>query len=341
MDEPRITDQPPPYVQADLALLREALDHPATGIPYKLLDRNLIVADWPMTHFREVIASWHAEQVDAWVALAVHSHSAELDDPQQLKRDFHSIRLIAEIISRFDVVTLSSFSEVFGDSGFFKFILKVLGPDWGLMITDTKETVFGLGQRMAVIYDRRRVTPSGLVGDLRPSGRFADQDAMRPDHPFDWSPYLIGFRSGPKDFTIVFVNISSEDAWRESRTLVRWLTDARTNKQTWARNPIVIGFVDEFQEIFESAGLYAPFGFSPIFDDQTGFVGHSCIGWFQKGTAACPALKSTRHGFLNFAQIAAEKESAGSRVFQPDHVDWYLSSARPFWVEFSLQDREG
>ena len=86
------------------------------------------------------------------------------------------------------------------------------------------------------------------------------------------------------------------------------------------------------------AGLFAPSGFKPVFDRETGFLSHSIIGWFPEGTAACPSLDCTSYGFFNFEGIVPRDETAKSRVFQPGYSTWHISNACPFWVEFSLRD---
>ena len=110
-----ITDPPPEEVSADLARLRSALDE---DLPGKALDRNLLVATWNVRAFGDLTEEWE---------------STEEDTP---KRDLHSLLSIAEIISRFDVVALQEARE---NLKALRHLLKVLGPNWGLSLTDVTE----------------------------------------------------------------------------------------------------------------------------------------------------------------------------------------------------------
>lgn len=78
-------------------------------------------------------------------------------------RDRHAIVCLAEVISRFDVVALQ---EPRRNPKALKHLLATLGPEWQVIISDVTEGSAGNGERLAYVYDSRRVQPSGLVGEM-------------------------------------------------------------------------------------------------------------------------------------------------------------------------------
>ena len=139
---PKITDPPPQAIAAELAELRTALDQ---YIPPKALDRNLLIGTWNLRAFGDLTEKWK---------------SGANDTP---KRDLHSLLCIAEIISRFDVIALQ---EVKANLKALRHMLRVLSPNWGLSLTDVARGDPGNGERMAFLFDTRKVQLSGLACEL-------------------------------------------------------------------------------------------------------------------------------------------------------------------------------
>ncbi len=141
-----VIDQPDDKeVLADLDRLREALDR---DIPQRNVDQNLLIATWNLRAFGGLTSKWRAGS----------SHSP--------KRDLHSIRCIAEILSRFDVIAIQ---EVKGDLRALRHTLKALNhpdPHWGFILTDVTRGAPGNDERMAFVYDSRRAKPCGLAAEL-------------------------------------------------------------------------------------------------------------------------------------------------------------------------------
>jgi hypothetical protein len=73
------------------------------------------------------------------------------------------MRCIAEIVKRFDVLAVQ---EVKGNLKALRHLMKALGKDWGFLLTDITKGDKGNGERLAFIYDKRRVGPSGLAGEI-------------------------------------------------------------------------------------------------------------------------------------------------------------------------------
>lgn len=82
-----------------------------------------------------------------------------------------------------------------------------LGPEWGVLMSDVTVGSKGNTERLAYLFDRRRVTPSGLVGEivLPPTA------AGDPQEQFDRTPYIAGFRTAEERFSLLTVHIRYGD----------------------------------------------------------------------------------------------------------------------------------
>ena len=219
---PRVTDQPPGEVAADLARLGSALDE---GVPAKALDRNLLIATWNIRAFGDLTEKWE---------------STEEDTP---KRDLHALLCIAEIISRFDVVAVQ---EVKDNLKALRHMLQVLGPDWGLCLTDVTEGDPGNGERMAFLFDTRRVQLSGLACEIVvPQEQLGRIEPGALNRQFARTPYAVSFRSGDKTFILITLHViygeSEEERVPELRAIAEWLAGWARDVNGWDHNLIASG----------------------------------------------------------------------------------------------------
>ena len=184
-----ITDIPPIEVLENLDLLRSDLE---SKIPPKKLDQNLLIASWNIRAFGNLTRKWDSD---------------ENDSP---KRDLHSILCIAEIIKRFDVIAVQ---EVKDNIRALRDTLKILGHNWSLILTDVNKGKVGNGERMAYLFDTRRVQMSGLAGELVVPEEWEDdinEGAMAKQ--FVRSPYAVSFQSGKHTFILVTLHILYGDS---------------------------------------------------------------------------------------------------------------------------------
>ena len=121
-EESTIYDDLPIEVAQNLAELREDLD---AKVPFKELDRNLLIATWNIRGFGNFTRKWMSD---------------EKDSP---RRDLHSIFCIAEILSRFDVIAVQ---EVKGNLRALRDTLKLLGDNWSMILTDTPISLMRLAR---------------------------------------------------------------------------------------------------------------------------------------------------------------------------------------------------
>ena len=139
---PHVAEIPPPAIQNDLDGLDTALDE---SVPKRTLDENLLIATWNIKAYGGLTEEWVA---------------APDDSP---KRDLQSIRVIAEILRRFDVIAVQ---EIYGDLKALRHTLKALGDDWGLVLSDATRGPKGRNERLGFLFDRRKIQLSGLAGEV-------------------------------------------------------------------------------------------------------------------------------------------------------------------------------
>jgi hypothetical protein len=185
----------PPIVAEDLARLRRRLH--ASRIPNKDTDRNLIVGTWNIRTFGAMHPSWDENRGSP-------------------KRNVRSLAYLAEVAERFDVLAVQEGKR---DLSGVRLLLDWLGPDWGLIVTDVTLGEAGNAERLGFLFDRRRLAPSGLAGEIV----LAPTPAGDPARQFARAPYAVGFRAGSARFVLVTAHIlfgpTPEDREPEIRAL--------------------------------------------------------------------------------------------------------------------------
>jgi endonuclease/exonuclease/phosphatase family metal-dependent hydrolase len=298
----------------DIVRLRRRIDQ--SGIPSKLTDRNLIVGTWNVRGFGDLFASWE-----------------ENDDSP--KRNLRGLACIAEIVSRFDVIAIQEVKR--GTAAIRTLLRDFLGPDWDLVMSDVTAGDKGNSERLAFIYDRRRVQPSGLAGEIvlppTPQGDPAEQ--------FDRTPYIVGFRSAGETFALLTAHIrygeQPADRIGELKSLAAHIAKEirdRASATGEANNLIVLGDFnidergdDPLFEAFVSTGLFVPekllnlrttYNSKPKFYDQ--------IAWFMD---RLEMLTNNEAGVIDFAGAVFPE-------LTPLQMTYRVSDHFPLWVEFVI-----
>jgi hypothetical protein len=185
----KVIEPPPEDVLVDLLRLRSALDE---EVPAKVLDRNLLIATWNVRAFGDLTDKWE---------------SAAEDSP---KRDLHSFLCIAEIVSRFDVVAVQ---EAKDNLKALRRLIQAPGPSWGLSLTDVTAGAPGNGERMAFLFDTRRVQLSGLACEIVvPEKQLGPIGSDALQRQFARTPYAVSFRSAQKTSTQALPKKSSTNS---------------------------------------------------------------------------------------------------------------------------------
>jgi hypothetical protein len=207
-------------------VLDMALD---ADIPARQLDRNLLIASWNIRGLGGYTPKWE---------------TGPGDSP---KRNLADLHYIAEIVSRFDIVAIQ---ETKDNLEALRTIMTLLGPDWGLLMSDVTFGAKGNFERLGYLFDMRRVRPSGLAGELV----LAPEDLqalrkVRQEKPFrtddltgkdpdevaaillesefggqlDRTPYIASFSSAGRPFMLATVHV----VWGEAGDVDRRAEETR------------------------------------------------------------------------------------------------------------------
>ena len=325
---PKITDHPPQEIKQELDALRLALDD---VIPEKVLDKNLLIATWNIRAFGDLTEKWD---------------SSDDDSP---KRDLRALRAIAEIISRFDVVALQ---EVKGNIKSLRHMLKYLGSNWGLILTDVTKGSAGNDERLAYVFDTRKVNISGLASELVvPSEQFDKINPDALDKQFARTPYAVSFRSAGKTFILVTLHViygkNAKDRVPELKAIADWISDWACSINAYDHNLIALGDFnidrkgDDLYDAFTSTGLVIPDDlnkvprtvFSDMDKPDLGKF-YDQIAWFT-GENGHPALslEYKRGGTFDFV-----KHTLCGLGLTRSQLSWRISDHYPLWVEFSVRE---
>jgi hypothetical protein len=179
-------------------------------VPAREVDRNLLVGTWNMRAFGDLTEKWR---------------SGPGGSP---RRDLASLLMITAILARFDVVAVQ---EVRGNLKCLRHALKILGAHWGMVLTDVTRGKEGNDERLAFLFDTRRVKPSGLACELvlpEPAARQGGSGVRQ----FARTPYAVSFLAGTETFILVTLHVkygsSAVNRVGELEAIAAWLAD-------WAR----------------------------------------------------------------------------------------------------------
>lgn len=317
-----ITDIPPTEVQDNLNLLKADLD---SKIPSKRLDKNLLIATWNIRAFGNLTRKWDS------------------DDEDSPKRDLHSVLCIAEIISRFDVIAIQ---EVKDNIRALRDTLKVLGKNWSFILTDVNKGKVGNGERMAYLFDTRRVHLSGLAGELVVPEEWEENIGEHAlSKQFVRSPYAVSFQSNKHTFILVTLHIlygnSPQSRIEELRGIAKWLYSWADSINAYHQDFIALGDfnIDErgdlLEETFLSEGLYIPPQLQN--EDITRSIFNATkyydqIAWFNsQGNGPKLSMEFINGGNYDFVPYAL-----ANRNLTKQSLSWLISDHYPLWAEFKV-----
>lgn len=110
-----------------------------------------------------------------------------------------SIYYLAELIAAFDIVALQEINE---DLTAFRSMMRILGPDYNYFLTDITEGRAGNGERMAYVYDEKKIQFRNIAGEI-----VLPSSEKNPVPQFARTPYLVSFQAGWFKFNLCTVHI--------------------------------------------------------------------------------------------------------------------------------------
>ncbi len=323
---PTITSNPPASVQTDLNNLKNHLD---AAVPAKTPGQNLLIATWNIRSFSSLTREWTA------------------GPNVSPKRDLRGLLAISEIISRFDVVAIQ---EVKGDLRALRDMMKWLGDDWSFLMTDITLGPAGNYERMAFVFDRARIHPSGLACELVIPPEWLTE--IQPDaltRQFARTPYAISFKAGNVTFILVTLHVDygNDSAGRipELKGIARWMRDWANRSSSWSHNLITLGDFnidrqgDALWDAFTSTGLTVPEELTTV--PRTLFADknhpqkekyYDQIAWFQTQSGvkklSIPHVDAGHVDFLPFVYT--------DQGLSKNSISYRISDHYPLWAEFSI-----
>ena len=200
-----------------LLALRQALDD---KIPARTLNETLLLATW---NIREFDSSAYGERMS------------------------EAFYYIAEVIARFDLVAIQ---EVRKDLKALRKLMEILGGYWKYIVTDVTEGRRGNKERMAFLYDSRKVSFGGLAGEIVLPPMTGNQELKQIAR----TPFICGFSAGWTRFMISTVHIlygrqTANDPERvaEIQHVAQFLKKRSEDETAWAHNLILLGDFNIFK----------------------------------------------------------------------------------------------
>jgi endonuclease/exonuclease/phosphatase family metal-dependent hydrolase len=202
-----------------LLALRRQLD---SQVPKRSLSENLLLATWNIREF---------------------------DSPAYGRRVPEAFYYIAEIVDRFDLVAVQ---EVRRDLRALNRLGRILGSHWKHIVTDVTEGNQGNMERMAFLYDSRKVRFGGLASELViPPIKSKDENnktVYLPSSQLARTPFIAGFSAGWTTFLLATVHIlygesKADEPQRieEIRQIAQFLRNRSLDSSAWSRNLILLG----------------------------------------------------------------------------------------------------
>lgn len=221
---PQLTNEDRERIIPKVLRLRKDLDQ---KIPTKNADESLLLASWNIKEF---------------------GHLNE--------RLPESYFYIAEIMNKFDLIAVQEIKSSLTD---LNIILRILGKNYGYIITDITEGNDGNRERFGYIFDKRKVKPSGLSGEMVLWDSLTKDSSIKQ---LKRTPAITGFNSGWKSFIIINTHLhpgsDSDDHQKrkeETTLLMRAISEKFKKKHLWSENIILLGDMNLYSKDVEIIDL--------------------------------------------------------------------------------------
>lgn len=282
-----------------LLALRESL---SAEIPMRTLDENLLLATWNIRDF---------------------------DKPTFGPRMPEAYFYIAEIIARFDLVAIQ---EVYRDLDALDEVMSILGGHWDYIFSDPTEGGKGNDERMAFVYDTRKIKFGGLAGEMVLPPIEIRGEPDRPAVQIWRTPFMAGFKAGWTKFVLTTVHAlygksspNDPDRVREIREMAHFLKKRSQDPHSWTRNVILLGDfnifhpdTEEFRALTE-VGFEIPEELQQYASNAKGDKHFDQIAFRSRpGSLA----KTGQAGVFNFFDVVFRDTEEDKQIYMP-HMEFF------------------
>lgn len=265
---------------------------------------------------------------------------------EQDREDAH-LKLIAEIISWFDIIAVQETKE---NAEHFRKIVSLAGSKYKFIFSDAS----GNNERLAFIYNRYKVKLLDEVGEYAiPPSDYPDikiEGINSSFAGFDRSPFLVSFSTGDFQFTLMTVHLyygdespkKLERRCLEAYAVARW-ADLRT-KSKYTYNSIRDVFAmgdfnlpkrdkdDIIYKALVKRGLLLPDHTSMVYSNISDDEQYDQIA-FLPGTKR----RILSDGIFPYDNaIFADLYEQNKASFK-GYIKYYISDHRPMWIELDVQ----
>ena len=336
-DERRYTVDEKDWVSRRLLDLRAELRQPAPkGVPIRTLDSSLIIGTWNIRDF---------------------DNNKFRNGPRRRE----SLQYIAEIISSFDVCAIQEINE---DLEPLEEVIRLLGKDWQYIATDVTQGPSGNRERMAFVYDTRKVKFRNIAGEI-----VLPKHKLLPDEQqFARTPFIVSFQAGWFHFSICTVHIyfgqnsKNSDGYKRRVSEIDFIAKelAKRAKRD-GENYILLGDfniknpIDETMQALTSAGFILPPELFPSnvlgnkYYDQIAFqTKKDEVTFLSAGAFNFSDVLYTENQYEHYAPALPERHrdltSRGTPkdkkkdqdYFRKRWMTWQMSDHIPLWVELAI-----
>lgn len=278
--------------------LMNLMDGDQFKVPKRMVDENIVIGTWNIQQFGD-------------------------------KKEDRTLQYIADICERFDVVALQ---EVKTDLTGLSKLQQLLPGNYKIFVTDPT----GNNERMAFLYDKRTVIPTGLICEIG----FPVPAASHSGFQLHRMPYCVSFRAGRFDFILVNVHIyyGDNELKKYRKEEIEKLADyvQKTSKAAVAkafdRDIIVIGDFniekagDDFFKGLADRGFVMPPKMDQLKTNVQQTKTFDKIAWVKRKSFAFSDCN-----VIPFNQVLYQDASPkGGKKQISDHL--------PLWAEFSVKE---
>jgi endonuclease/exonuclease/phosphatase family metal-dependent hydrolase len=222
-----------------------------------------------------------------------------------------------------------------------------------MVLTDVTRGDAGNGERLAYLFDTRKVRMSGLAAELVLAKEQLEagitENALQEQ--FARTPYAVSFQCGTRTFILATLHVlyghSATERTPELRSIAAWMADWANEINAWGHNFIVLGDFnidrrdDPRYQAFTETGLTVPQDLHNVRRSIFADPGESDpgkfydqIAWFTgEGNLPALSLRYLRGGGFDFVPTALH-----SRGLSKQKLSFRISDHYPLWAEFDLHD---